>query len=512
MDNSQNNQDQNIENVPFKNWRQLFHNLLTQNPALIALDGSNRLNSRLLSTGMIAKNRAVLIIDDFIKGEADEIISEKRTIKVRGQYLWMGLRHLVSFNALINDKKDYKNFPALELHVNPPIQVRSEVYSVKPDKNRPVNVDIPIDGMDPASSAEEISIESFKVPFKNAQKMGTESRTVKDIHLKLHKSGETNVDGQLSAYGDEHIQVKFDKLSEKSSNLINGYIEDEYTRKHKGEIKETDPDSINGKTEESAYRKAKQTAPKALILFQQDTHQELYKKVLDSFDWETIVLNNYAELNDQELQDIDLLVIDVTQDDAHVVDLLLNFIKNDKQLPPRVVLVGSHPKNTRKIELRGLSQVIFIHNEAPESVIARTFSGQLNVKGKSSSLLNTIKAKPLVLAVDDEINILNLIKKSLTMASFDCIISDDPVAAIEIVNSHIPNLILLDIEMPTMSGLDFLSIIRNSYDTKNIPVIIISGYTNSGVVQSAIKIGISGFIAKPFTINGLVEKVRETIN
>ena len=73
---------------------------------------------------------------------------------------------------------------------------------------------------------------------------------------------------------------------------------------------------------------------------------------------------------------------------------------------------------------------------------------------------------------------------------------------------NIPDLIILDMSMPRLNGLDFLNNIRNSGFFQGIPVIIVSGEEDSKVKDQCFQLGIEDFIAKPF--NPI--KLNETIH
>lgn len=72
---------------------------------------------------------------------------------------------------------------------------------------------------------------------------------------------------------------------------------------------------------------------------------------------------------------------------------------------------------------------------------------------------------------------------------------------------NIPDLIILDMSMPRLSGLDFLNNIRNSGFFHNIPVIIVSGEEDSKVINQCHQLGIEGFINKPFNPIQLKEQI-----
>ena len=75
------------------------------------------------------------------------------------------------------------------------------------------------------------------------------------------------------------------------------------------------------------------------------------------------------------------------------------------------------------------------------------------------------------------------------------------------MSDHQPNIILSDLEMPRMNGLEFTSHLRASDETKNIPVIMITSRTTEKHIQEAKNIGVNEYLTKPFREDILFEKV-----
>lgn len=72
---------------------------------------------------------------------------------------------------------------------------------------------------------------------------------------------------------------------------------------------------------------------------------------------------------------------------------------------------------------------------------------------------------------------------------------------------NIPEVIILDINMPKLGGIEFLNNIRISGFFQDIPVVIVSGEEEGGIIEKCLKIGINGYMKKPFNPNGLLAKI-----
>ncbi|MCL2792661.1 MAG: response regulator [Spirochaetaceae bacterium] len=102
-----------------------------------------------------------------------------------------------------------------------------------------------------------------------------------------------------------------------------------------------------------------------------------------------------------------------------------------------------------------------------------------------------------ILIVDDEkMNIMAL--AHFLKPQYDIIVAIDGASAIEAAKKHIPDLILLDIIMPDISGFDVIVKLKESESTKNIPVIFITGLTDAKNEEKGLSLGAVDFIAKPF--------------
>ena len=90
--------------------------------------------------------------------------------------------------------------------------------------------------------------------------------------------------------------------------------------------------------------------------------------------------------------------------------------------------------------------------------------------------------------------------------------ASNPKEAFELIKNKRPNLILLDMEMPFMSGLNVLKYIRENMDTKDIPVIPCTAIRTKELVMSSISLGITDFIEKQTDPNIIIEKILKALH
>ncbi len=111
-----------------------------------------------------------------------------------------------------------------------------------------------------------------------------------------------------------------------------------------------------------------------------------------------------------------------------------------------------------------------------------------------------------VLVVDDDPGIGKVLGIALRVSGYDVISTTSGAEAIELARTQAPDVILLDIVMPGVTGLEVLDQVRHF---SQVPVIIFSGHPE--VVQFALRMGANDSIAKPFDPDSLVGKIKSAL-
>ncbi|AZO21771.1 MULTISPECIES: response regulator transcription factor [unclassified Mesorhizobium] len=111
-----------------------------------------------------------------------------------------------------------------------------------------------------------------------------------------------------------------------------------------------------------------------------------------------------------------------------------------------------------------------------------------------------------ILVVDDEPPILKLLRVGLGSQGYSVSEAPNARAAIEFMQMQRPDLILLDLGLPGMTGLELLGKWRN--DGLDIPVVILSSRTDEAGIVSALELGADDYVTKPFGMNELVARIR----
>lgn len=112
------------------------------------------------------------------------------------------------------------------------------------------------------------------------------------------------------------------------------------------------------------------------------------------------------------------------------------------------------------------------------------------------------------LVIDDDIWMQRILSKTLQSYGFTKIyLASNGYEGINLAIEHLPEIIILDILMPDLSGHQTLKLLKSIKKTKNIPVVIISALSDTENLGRAVKLGVSGFITKPFTRTTIFEKL-----
>ena len=116
-----------------------------------------------------------------------------------------------------------------------------------------------------------------------------------------------------------------------------------------------------------------------------------------------------------------------------------------------------------------------------------------------------------VMVVDDSRSMRRIIKSALKRIGLtDVVEASNGVEAIQHFGDGIPDLILLDWNMPKMNGIEFLKRIKAHDKLKEIPVIMVTSEGRSGEVKEALEAGAANYVVKPFEPQDLAERI-ETV-
>ena len=117
--------------------------------------------------------------------------------------------------------------------------------------------------------------------------------------------------------------------------------------------------------------------------------------------------------------------------------------------------------------------------------------------------------KPLILVVDDDGPILTLMKNILREFGFEAVVASTGAAALQSAREKTPDLVLIDKNMPGMSGSEVIQEIRSQPRLAHVPILILSGEPVDR--DELAQLGANGAVQKPFDVPSLIENIRSHV-
>lgn len=115
---------------------------------------------------------------------------------------------------------------------------------------------------------------------------------------------------------------------------------------------------------------------------------------------------------------------------------------------------------------------------------------------------------PTVVVVDDDMELLKLIALLLRRIGAESHTFFDGHQALRHLDQHVPNLIILDLMMPEIDGLEVLRRVRAQSRFDRVPILVLSAKADSQTIRTGLELGADGYITKPYIANTLIDRVR----
>lgn len=112
-----------------------------------------------------------------------------------------------------------------------------------------------------------------------------------------------------------------------------------------------------------------------------------------------------------------------------------------------------------------------------------------------------------ILIIDDDPEFASLMRMHLTAAGYMAEMAEDAIEGGKILLARPPNLVLCDIGMPYLNGLELISLMQSDARSSSIPVVFISGRSDSSTMARAVELGAADFLSKPITREQLLQTV-----
>ena len=154
----------------------------------------------------------------------------------------------------------------------------------------------------------------------------------------------------------------------------------------------------------------------------------------------------------------------------------------------------------------GNGDIVLILN--PVQLAMARVAGQLG-KGKAATFsASELQTAATVMVVDDSVTVRKVTQRLLMREGYNVVLAKDGVDALRQMQEVIPDVMLVDIEMPRMDGFDLTKNVREHADFANVPIIMITSRTADKHRNHALSLGVDVFLGKPFSEDDLLRHVR----
>lgn len=125
--------------------------------------------------------------------------------------------------------------------------------------------------------------------------------------------------------------------------------------------------------------------------------------------------------------------------------------------------------------------------------------------------MNTNSKTQTILVAEDQEHIRSLIEYKLRNSGYTVIAVKDGVAALQTAAEIKPDLILLDVMMPLMTGFEVLAKLKQQESLRSIPVLLVTAQSQEDEVLKGLELGADDYITKPFSPNELAARVKTVL-
>ena len=128
--------------------------------------------------------------------------------------------------------------------------------------------------------------------------------------------------------------------------------------------------------------------------------------------------------------------------------------------------------------------------------------------GRSRAQAHTV---PVIMVVDDSLTVRKVTSRNLSRYGMEVVLAKDGVDAMEQIRKTVPDLMLVDIEMPRMDGYELTSRIRSDPMTCDIPIVIITSRSGEKHRDKALALGANAYLSKPYHEEDLITQIKDLL-
>jgi diguanylate cyclase (GGDEF)-like protein len=199
---------------------------------------------------------------------------------------------------------------------------------------------------------------------------------------------------------------------------------------------------------------------------------------------------------EQDAPTVVLLDPDITHPTTESLRLLAKLSHQTPALP--VLVLTSHDRLTDRLEVAQLGGHSFLQKPLPPDQI---------LKAVAQAAQRAESAKQRVMILDDDPQILTTLKGFLEPWGLSVTTLNDPQQFWETLKSCSPDLLILDVKMPSLSGIELCQTVRNNSHWGRLPIIFLTAHTDAMIVNQMFSVGADDFVSKPIVGPELVSRI-----
>ncbi len=131
--------------------------------------------------------------------------------------------------------------------------------------------------------------------------------------------------------------------------------------------------------------------------------------------------------------------------------------------------------------------------------------------GESAVIMLQVMSKKVLIVEDNELN-MKLFRDLLEAHGYETVQTSEGLKALDMAREHKPDLILMDIQLPEVSGLDVTKWIKNDDELSAIPVVAVTAFAMKGDEERIREGGCEGYLSKPITVASFIKTVRDFLD
>ena len=233
-----------------------------------------------------------------------------------------------------------------------------------------------------------------------------------------------------------------------------------------------------------------------------DPDRQLAEQLMnEAVDWgfRSAIATTLSEAETKIEQDAPTVVLldpDITHPTTDSLSLLAKLSHQTPAVP--VLVLTSHDRLTDRLEVAQLGGHSFLHKPLPPAQV---------LKAIAQAAQQAETAKQRVMVVDEDLQILATLKEFLEPWGLSVTTLNNPQRFWETLKSCSPDLLILDVKMPAVSGVELCQIIRNNSRWGRLPIIFLTAHTDAAIVNQMFSVGADDFVSKPIVGPELVSRI-----